>query len=117
MGTSIAPPFGNFKTALKSRYLEYYDKQKTVLKFSPSNPYPKELWNTEWNLKDKVTSDTINDEEQALISIYNNSFPHGLLTQEILLKNIKLNFTTGYTPSFLLIQPFTITQVVVGQIC
>jgi hypothetical protein len=100
LGTSIAPPFGNFKTALKSRYLEYYDKQKTVLKFSPSNPYPKELWNTEWNLKDKVTSDTINDEEQALISIYNNSFPHGLLTQEILLKNIKLNFTTGYTPSF-----------------
>lgn len=100
LGTTLAPPFGNFKTALKTRYLEYYDKQKAVLKFSPSNPYPKELWNTEWNLKDKVNSNEISDEEQDLISIYNNSFPHGLITQELVLKNIKLNYTLGYIPSF-----------------
>jgi len=96
--------FGNFRIFLKSRYKQSYDQQKTDLLFSLTGPSKKELWTTEWNLKDKDYNLNTEDEQDAfdqnLLTSYCNSFPHGLLIQEWFLKDLKLNFDPAYRPGF-----------------
>lgn len=101
LGISSPNQFGNFKQFIKSRYLESYDQQNIDLRFHLKNKaYQKELWTTEWNLKDKNTSEGMNDFKQQLHSSYCNSFPHGLLIQEWFLKDIKTNYDTDYRQNF-----------------
>lgn len=101
LGSTPPDEFGNFKQFIKLRYLESYDQQNIDLKFYLKNkPYKKELWTTEWNLKDKQEGEGVTEFEQQLYSSYCNSFPHGLLIQEWFLKNIKTNYDPDYRQNF-----------------
>ena len=100
LGSTPPDEFGNFKQFIKSRYKQSYDAQNAALKFylSNKNATKKELWTTEWNLKDvKEGADPF---DQLLFSSYCNSFPHGLLIQEWFLKDLKLNFDPGCRQGF-----------------
>ena len=96
--------FGNLRIFLKSRYKQSYDQQNSDLLFSLTGGTKKELWTTEWNLKDddySLDPDVPADAyKQELMTSYCNSFPHGLLIQEWFLKDIKLNFDASYREGF-----------------
>jgi len=92
--------FGNFKQFLRNRYTQSYDQQNIELQFYLEGPSKKELWTTEWNLKDKNNSYSDDSYEQIKLSSYCNSFAHGLLIQEWFLKDIKHNSAAGYRAGF-----------------
>jgi len=101
LGTSTPNQFGNFKQFIKSRYMESYNQQNIDLKFFWKNkPYKKELWTTEWNLKDKKDGPDVSDFDQLLFSSYCNSFPHGLLIHEWFLKDLKTNYDPAFRQNF-----------------
>lgn len=102
LGISAPNQFGNFKQFIKSRYEESYDQQNLDLKFfmSKSNQNKKDLWVTEWNLKDKNENPDIDELEQLQHSSFCNSFPHGLLIHEWFLKDLKLNYDPDYRRNF-----------------
>lgn len=105
-GTS-ADNEGNFrdfltKTAFPSfAYKVSYDKFNTQLNFALSVASGgKELWVTEWNLKDKHAIYLEGTVENAKLEIYSNGFTHGMLLMQWLLKNIKINYDAAYRPNF-----------------
>lgn len=98
LGSQVTSPFGNVKQLIRNRYKESYDVQRNEFEFIPTAIYQKELWTTEWNLKD--THASLTPEKQDVVSIMTNSFPHGLLVQEWLLKDMKMNFDPGYCENF-----------------
>jgi len=102
LGISLPNQFGNFKQFIKTRYDESYDEQNEDLLFylTNKNKNKKDLWVTEWNLKDKNESPDISDFDQLLHSSFCNSFPHGLLIHEWFLKDLKLNYDPDYRRNF-----------------
>lgn len=100
LGTSYPTQFGNFQDFIKTRFIDSYNAHKTVLKFNASNPNPKELWTTEWNIKDNLKDEETEEFELERAQIFNNSFPHGMVLLEWWLRNLKLNFQSGYKENF-----------------
>ncbi|HNI54843.1 MAG TPA: T9SS type A sorting domain-containing protein, partial [Chitinophagales bacterium] len=92
--------FGNFKQFIRTRYAESYDQQRLDLMFYGNEAWKKDLWTTEWNLKDKNTDYSANDPEQYILSSFCNSFEHGWLIQEWFLKDIKQNYAKNYRKGF-----------------
>jgi hypothetical protein len=92
--------FGNFKQFIRTRYAESYDQQKTDLLFAGTQLWKKELWTTEWNMKDKNTDYVQGSMEQNILSSFCNSFEHGWIIHEWFLNNIKQNFASGYRQGF-----------------
>ena len=92
--------FGNFKQFIRTRYAESYDQQRNDLLFAGTQPWKKELWTTEWNMKDKNTDYVTGSMQQNILSSFCNSFEHGWLTQEWFLNNIKQNYASGYRQGF-----------------
>lgn len=92
--------FGNFKQFIRTRYAESYDQQKLDLQFSGNEPWKKDLWTTEWNLKDKHPDYLQGSMEQNELTSFCNSFEHGWLLQEWFLKNIKQNHAKTYRKGF-----------------
>ncbi len=92
--------FGNFKQFIRNRYAQSYDQQNIELQFYLEGPSKKELWTTEWNLKDKNHAYLDDSYEQDKLTSYCNSFAHGLLIQEWFLKDIKHNSSSGYRQGF-----------------
>jgi len=92
--------FGNFKQFIRTRYEESYDKQRDDLLFYGNQSWKKELWTTEWNLKDKNTDYQQSSMEQYILSSFCNSFEHGWLILEWFLNNIKQNYAAGYRKDF-----------------
>ncbi|MBK8489286.1 MAG: hypothetical protein IPL48_16070 [Bacteroidetes bacterium] len=88
----------NFQSLIKTKYLESYNEHNTVLNFNLSGPIAKNLWVTECNLKTNIkgVNDSINDKINAITQ----TWQHSMVFQEWYLKNIKLNFTTGYRTNF-----------------
>lgn len=87
---------GNFKQFIKSRYKQSYLEFSNQLGFGLTGPSKKELWTTEWNLKDVDFTLSADVPEEALkqkfLTSYCNSFGHGYLVQEWYLKDLKFNF-------------------------
>ena len=100
LGKAIFPEFGNMKQALRTRYKEYYDRQNQDFRFFMPFPAGKELWNSEWNMKANDEDTLKSQDEKLLLEIYFNTLPHVQYTQEIFLKNIKLNHSHGYRENF-----------------
>lgn len=92
--------FGNFKQFIRTRYAESYDQQRNDLLFAGTQSWKKELWTTEWNMKDKNTDYENNDPKQYILSSFCNSFEHGWITHEWFLNNIKQNYASGYRNGF-----------------
>ncbi len=92
--------FGNFKTFIRQRYDQSYDKQNTDLKLYLKKKWKKELWTTEWNLKDKNNDYSNDSYEQTRLTSYCNSFAHGLLIHEWFLNDLKKNFDPDYREGF-----------------
>ncbi len=103
---------GNVENYLKTDYYNDYSFIKDQLHVGNLLPgltnYGIEIWNTEKSIKDKVFfSPDIDYEDQEktqmqnLNSIYNNSFPHGLLMFEWFLNDLKLNYKGMYGNDFL----------------
>jgi hypothetical protein len=91
---------GNFEAFIKNRYDESYDAQNDVLKFYLKKKWQKDLWTTEWNLKDRHNSYPSESYLQLQLSSYVNSFAHGLLIQEWFLNDLKKNFDTDFRKGF-----------------
>lgn len=92
--------FGNFKQFIRTRYAESYDQQRLDLLFYGNEPWKKDLWTTEWNLKDKHPDYLQGSIEQNELTSFCNSFEHGWLLQEWFLKNIKQNYAKTYRKGF-----------------
>ncbi|MFN0275809.1 MAG: T9SS type A sorting domain-containing protein [Chitinophagales bacterium] len=93
----------NFKNFMKLEYRNTYDLYNDVLHFEYSPGLVqggKWLWTTEWNIKDEDRDES--NYNNKLIGVYTNSFMHALLMQEWWLKNLKLNFQSGYRKNFFL---------------
>ena len=111
---------GNFKDFLvKTAYPEIaykpaFDKYNEQLHFDKlnSDPDKKELWVTEYNLKDNMAGyvndplTTLDDFDQEKVKVFDNTFVHGVLLYQWLLKNIKINFDGDYRSNF-----FTISTI------
>ncbi|MFZ1634487.1 MAG: T9SS type A sorting domain-containing protein [Chitinophagales bacterium] len=89
---------GNFKKFMSTRYKQAWDAHNVNLGFDLTSSIKKELWTTEWNFHDN--DGNVEASEKERVSIYANSFVHAELLQEWMLKNIKLNFQTGYRENF-----------------
>jgi len=98
LGTSAFSPSGSFRNLIKQKYIESYNEQNARFKFYLTTANRKELWTTEWNIKD--IHPTLSSTDQAVVSSCTNSFAHGLLIQEWWLKNLKLNFNASYRENF-----------------
>lgn len=88
----------NFRKFIKTRYKESYDVHKNTFAFDSSNARSKDLWVTEWNFKDQgagYKNDTIN-----MVGVYSHGFMHGYVVFEWFLKDVKLNFDSGYRTGF-----------------
>ena len=102
---------GSVRKFIKSNYYDDFNVIKSQLSLGIQYPelttHGIEIWNTEKNLKDQLyienpeTDPGIIGEMQNLNAIYNNSFGHGLLMQEWLLNDIKLNFTEEFGENFI----------------
>lgn len=94
--TRIQPAFdaarGHFRNFILTKYDNDLDLFNTDLNFNLTTSIKKDMWVTEWNLKDK---DTPNNGK-----IFTNSYQHAVLLQEWWLKNLKLNFSEGYRENF-----------------
>lgn len=73
------------------KFNEYFD-------FDLTSAIKKDLWTTEWNLKD--TDKGASDVDQAKTEIYSNGFTHSHLLLQWWLKNIKINFDGDYRQNF-----------------
>lgn len=102
---------GNMREYLKEGYYTDFNLIKTQLYVGNLLPGLTnngiEIWNTEKNIKDKLFNVPINTDPEDVIkmqnlnSIYNNSFPHGLLMQEWFLNDLKLNYKGMYGNDFI----------------
>ena len=86
----------SFMGFIKYGHKVAWDDYRYVFNFTPTSPTDKlrkELWMTEYNIK-------INGDDPLLSSIYTNGFTHGFLLQEWFLKNLKVNYASGYKKNF-----------------
>jgi hypothetical protein len=82
----------NFRDFIKARYDYDFASFNTILQFNLTGSSKKDMWITEWNLKDEGTPDNG--------KIFSNSYQHSVLLQEWWMKNLKLNFSSGYRENF-----------------
>lgn len=94
--TRIQPAFDaarlNFRKFMLTRFDNDLDLFNLDLNFNLTSSIKKDMWITEWNLKDEGTPNNG--------KIFTNSYQHTVLLQEWWLKNLKLNFTEGYRENF-----------------
>lgn len=108
---NLSGNFKNFITGTAADELSYklsfdgYD-DKLFFNLSATNPDKKELWVTEFNLKDKMSNfvdDDVtpdDDFDPDKVRVYDNSFVHGYLLMQWLLKNVKINQDNDYRSNF-----------------
>lgn len=87
----------NFRTFIRTRYIESYNEHNSVLDFDLDSASKKELIVSEWNFKDQG-----NYAEGQLnrIGVYSHGFMHGYVTFEWFLKDVKLNYNANYRNGF-----------------
>ena len=94
--TRIQPAFdaarGNFRNFILTKYDNDLELLNTDLNFNLTTSIKKDIWVTEWNLKDEGTPNNG--------KIFTNSYQHAVLLQEWWLKNLKLSFSEGYRENF-----------------
>jgi len=103
LGTTPTELYGNFTRFINTRYIESYNEHNAILKFNPTYAHKKELWTTEWNIKDDAfdLNDNGNSEEELdRVEIFNESFAHGMVVMEWWLKNLKLNYNPNFAEKF-----------------
>lgn len=86
----------SFMGFIKYGHKVAWDDYKTVFNFTPPTPADnvrKELWMTEYNIKTSV-------DIGLRRGIYSNGFTHGFVLQEWFLKNLKVNYASGYKKNF-----------------
>lgn len=88
----------NFQELIKKRYLESYNEHNATLNFGLTGPAAKNLWVTECNLKAK--SQLYSPGKNLIANTITQTWQHAMVFQEWYLKNIKLNYTSGYKPNF-----------------
>jgi hypothetical protein len=97
----------NFKNFMMKRYLEAYAAFRTELGLGVGTAHTaKEYWTTEYNIKDDNNDPDASEYEKFLPSLYTNSYMHATLIQEWWLKNMKLNFQSGFRTNFFTISTF-----------
>ncbi len=87
----------SFMGFIKYGHKVAWDDYRTVFNFTPTTPTDKvrkELWMTEYNIKTSVP------DEGLQRGVYTNGFTHGFVLQEWFLKNIKVNYASGYKKNF-----------------
>lgn len=92
---------GDYVYSIQASFLEFNEQLEFDL--PATNPLKKELWVTEWNLKDVLPDNDGGDEDeldQKKILIYDNTFMQGALLMQWWLKDIKLNFESTYRQNF-----------------
>lgn len=90
---------GGFNELIKTRYMESFNVHNAEFKFYLTTGNTKDLWMTEWNMKSQHNAlDDVT--EQPIVNTADNSFAHSYLIQEWWLKNLKLNFSSGYRENF-----------------
>ncbi len=87
----------NFRTFIRTRYLESYDVHNSVLDFDLDSLSKKDLIVTEWNFKDQGD---YREGQVNRIGAYSHGFIHGYLIFEWFLKDIKLNYNANYRSGF-----------------
>ncbi|MFN0274493.1 MAG: T9SS type A sorting domain-containing protein [Chitinophagales bacterium] len=87
----------DFRSLYNTGYQESYDQHNTVFEFGMNGDSAKQLWTTEWNMK---ALDYPEDSNQLRINVYTQGFIHGTLVLEWALKNIKLNYKSGFKNGF-----------------
>ena len=92
-----SPASDSFMGFIKYGHKTAWDDYKTVFNFTPTAPTDKlrkELWMTEYNIKTSV------DEDNLQRGVFTNGLTHGFVLQEWFLKNLKVNFASGYKKNF-----------------
>ena len=96
MDDRIQPAFDaarmNFRGFMQNRYMASMDTFNTLLHFNMTSANKKDMWITEYNFKDEGTD--------SRGKVFTNGFMHGCLLQEWWLKNLKLNYSSGYRENF-----------------
>lgn len=94
--TRIQPAFdavrSNFRNFMLTRYSADMNDFNTDLQFNLTSADKKDMWITEWNLKDEGTPNNG--------KLFTNSYMHTLLLQEWWMQNLKLNYTAGFRENF-----------------
>jgi len=93
------PASDSFMGFIKHGHKVAWNDYRDVFSFIPTTPTDnvrKELWMTEYNIKTSVSADPSTLQR----GVYTNGFTHGFLLQEWFLKNIKVNFASGYKKNF-----------------
>ena len=91
------PTSDSFMGFIKHGHKVAWNDYRDVFSFIPTTPADnirKELWMTEYNIKTNVSATSLQR------GVYTNGFTHGFLLQEWFLKNIKINFASGYKKNF-----------------
>lgn len=95
---------GNFKNFIidgktdARSFSQSFDKMNDYFNFTTTETNPKDLWITEWNLKDYLKDGT--PSEIALCEAYSNTFSHAFLLFQWWLKEIKVNYNSEYRENF-----------------
>lgn len=87
----------NFRTFIRTRYLESYDVHNSVLNFDLDSLSKKDLIITEWNFKDQSN---YREGQLNRIGAFSHGFMHGFIIFEWFLKDIKLNNNPNYRAGF-----------------
>jgi len=94
--TRIQPAFdaarSNFRNFMLTRYSADMNDFNIDLQFDLTSADKKDMWVTEWNLKDEGTPNNG--------KLFTNSYMHTLLLQEWWMQNLKLNYTAGFREKF-----------------
>lgn len=88
----------NFRKFIKVRYKESYDDHRDTLLFQPGASHPKDLWVTEWNFKDQDKK--YRPGQLNRVGVFSHGFMHGYVVFEWFIKDIKLNYDSGYRTGF-----------------
>ena len=86
----------SFMGFIKYGHKVAWDDYKTVFNFTTptlADNVRKELWMTEYNIKTSV-------DIGLRRGVYTNGFTHGFVLQEWFLKNLKVNYASGYKKNF-----------------
>ncbi|MFN0274815.1 MAG: T9SS type A sorting domain-containing protein [Chitinophagales bacterium] len=95
--TRLDPAFiavrSNFRSFIKTHFWNDLDYLNTYLQFNLTSTNKKDMWITEWNLKDEGTPNNG--------KLFSNSYMHTTVFQEWWMNNMKLNFTSGFRKNFI----------------
>lgn len=90
-------PSDSFMGFIKHGHKVAWDAYRDEFNFTPpiiGDNLRKEMWMTEYNIKTNVSAASLQR------GVYTNGFTHGFILQEWFLKNLKMNFTSGYKKNF-----------------